>query len=98
VVEARLDAADRQRRDGDPAVVEGGEELGVAAAAVAEQVGLGHPAVGEGQAVGVGGVPAELVVGGSTVKPAVPDGTMTAEISGRRRRAARCGPSPRPAR
>ena len=61
-VEARLDAADRERGDGDPAVVEGGEELRVAAAALAEQVGLGHPHVVEAQRVGVGGVPAELVV------------------------------------
>ena len=35
----------------------------VAPAAVADEVGLGHAAVGEGQAMGVGGVPAELVVG-----------------------------------
>ena len=62
-VEAGLDAADRERGDRDPAVVEGGEELGVAAAALAEQVAGGDARTLEGQRVGVGGVPAELVVG-----------------------------------
>ena len=62
-VETGLDAADRERGDGDPAVVEGGEELRVAAAPVTEQVGLGDVHAVEGQRVRVGGVPAELVVG-----------------------------------
>ena len=86
-VEAGLDAADRQRGDRDPAVVEGGEELRVAAAPLAEQVGLGHPAVLEGQRVGVGGVPAELVVGllgGEAGRAGRHDDR--AEISARRRR------------
>ena len=51
-VEAGLDAADRERGDGDPAVVEGGEELREAAAALAEQVGLGDTDVVEASAGG----------------------------------------------
>jgi hypothetical protein len=42
-VEAGLDAADGERRDRDPPVVERGEELGVAAAALPEEVALGDP-------------------------------------------------------
>ena len=41
-VEAGLDAADREGRDRDPAVVESGQELGEAAAALTEQVARGH--------------------------------------------------------
>ena len=62
-LEAGLGQADGERRDGDPAVVQGLEELAEAPAARAQQVLLRHPAAGEGQAVGVGRVPAELVVG-----------------------------------
>ncbi len=45
-VQARLDAADGERGDGDAAVVERGQELGVPPTAVAEQVvgGTGRPA------------------------------------------------------
>ena len=57
-----LDEAHGQRRDGYPAVVEGGQELLEALPGLAEKVGLGHPAAIEDQAVGVGGVPAHLAV------------------------------------
>src|SRR3546814_1679780 len=63
VVEAGLDAADGKRRDGHPPLVEDLEELGEPAASLAEQVGCGHPAAGEGEPVRVGRVPAHLAVG-----------------------------------
>jgi hypothetical protein len=62
VLEAGLDEAGRERGDRDAAVVERGEELGEPAAALAEQVLLRDAAVLERQGMGVGGVPAELVV------------------------------------
>ena len=62
VVDAALDHADGERGDGDASVVEDLEELCEAAAALAEQVVLGHPALDERQAVRVGGVPAHLAV------------------------------------
>ena len=55
---------DRERRDGDPALVEDGEELRDPATLLAEQVVGRDPAAAEGQAVGVGGVPAHLAVRG----------------------------------
>ncbi len=62
-VQAGPGRAERERADRDPAVVEDGEELLEAGPPLAEEVVLGHPAAAEGQAVGVGGVPAELAVG-----------------------------------
>ena len=56
--------ADGQRRDRDAALVEDAQEVGIAAAALAEQVLFGHPHIVEAQRVGVRGVPADLVVGG----------------------------------
>ena len=53
---------DGERGDGDPAVVEDGQELGEAPAALAEQVVRRHPAVGEREPVRVGRVPAHLAV------------------------------------
>jgi hypothetical protein len=47
VVDAALRRADREGRDGDPALVEDPQEVGVAAAALAEQVLRGHPHVVE---------------------------------------------------
>ena len=63
LLEHALHASEREGGDGDPAVVEGGEELREALAAGAEQVGLGDADVVETQAVGVRAVPAELVIG-----------------------------------
>ena len=54
---------DRERGDRDAALVEDLEELREPAAPLAEQVGLRHPGVGEGEPVGVGRVPAHLPVG-----------------------------------
>ena len=54
---------DGQGGDGDAAVVEDGQEVGEAPAPLAEEVLGGDPAVGEGQPVGVRGVPAHLPVG-----------------------------------
>ena len=66
----------RQRRDRDASVVERREELGVAASALAQQVVGRDPGVGERQRVGVGDVPAELVVGRPRPRsPGVPDGS-----------------------
>ena len=82
-VEAGLDAADRQRGDRDAAVVEGGQELRVAAAPLAEQVAPR----GRGTSSKLSGWVSEacqpsLSYAGSAVKPGVPLGTMIAEISG----------------
>src|SRR3712207_7730459 len=55
-VHAALGGPHRERGDGDGALVEDPQEVGVAAAALAEQVLLGHPDVVEGQRVGVAGV------------------------------------------
>ncbi len=62
LVHARLRQPGAQRRDRDPALVQDGQEVGVAAAALAEQVRRRHAAVGERQLAGVGGVPADLGV------------------------------------
>src|ERR1700738_3152333 len=64
LVDAALCRTDRQRRDGDPALVEDAQEVGVAAAAFTEQVLRRHPHVVEAQRVGVGCIPAHLVVRG----------------------------------
>src|SRR5699024_4351591 len=52
-----------------PALVEDGEEVREAAAALPQQVLLGHAHVLEQQRVGVGGVPAHLVVPGQGGEP-----------------------------
>ena len=62
LVDAGLREADGERADRDAALVEGGQELRVAAAALAEHVGRRHPAVLEDELAGVGGVPADLGV------------------------------------
>ena len=63
MLEAGPDDPDGQRGDGDAALVEHGEELRHPPTLLAEQVVGGDPAVVEGQAVGVRGVPAHLAVG-----------------------------------
>ena len=63
LVDAALGEADGQGGDGDPALVEDPQELGEAPAPLAEQVRRRHPAVVEGQLVGVRGGPADLGVG-----------------------------------
>ena len=63
-LEAALRGAGRQRGDRDAALVEDVQEVREPAAALAEQVALGHPGVLEGERMRVGGVPADLVVGG----------------------------------
>ena len=52
---------DGEGRDGDAPFVQGLQEVGVAPAAYAEQVVLGHDDVGVGDLVGVRSVPADLV-------------------------------------
>ena len=64
LVDAALGQPGGQRGDRDPALVEGLQELGEAAAPLAEQVGRRHPDVVEGQLVGVRGAPADLGVAG----------------------------------
>ena len=61
-LEAGLGQPDGQGADRDPPVIEGLEELAVAGALLAEQAVSRHTAVVEEQAMGVGDVPAELVV------------------------------------
>ncbi len=68
-LEAGLRAADREGRDGDPAVVQGLEELLEAPALLAEQVLERDAAVVEAETVRVGDVPAELVVSGLHGEP-----------------------------
>src|SRR5207245_1079860 len=63
LVERALGQADPHRRDADAPDVEHVEELLVAAAARAEQVLLGHPALGERERAGVRRIPAHLAVG-----------------------------------
>ena len=64
LVDAALCGADGQRGDGDTALVEYAQEIGVTPPALAQQVLRGHPDVIEAQRVGVRGVPADLVVRG----------------------------------
>ena len=51
---AGLGQAHGERGDGDPAIVQDGKELLEPATARSQQVGFRHPAIVEGQAVGVG--------------------------------------------
>jgi hypothetical protein len=60
LVHAALGEAGRERGDRHPALVEDAQELGVAPAALAEQVRGGDAAVGERELAGVGGAPADL--------------------------------------
>ena len=62
LVDAALGDAGGDGGDGDAALVQDRQEVGVAAAALAEQVLLRDADVGEGERVRVGGVPADLVV------------------------------------
>src|SRR5699024_11821196 len=67
--EATLGGADAEGRERHPALVEDGEEVREAAAALPQQVLLGHAHVLEQQRVGVRGVPAHLVVAGAGGEP-----------------------------
>src|SRR6266568_8475328 len=62
LVDAARGQAGRQCRDRNPPLVQGPQELGVAAALLAEQVRGRNPAGREGQLPGVRGTPAHLRV------------------------------------
>ena len=62
LVHAALGQPGGQRRDRHPALVQDLQELGVAPAALAEQVLGRHPAAGEGELAGIRGAPADLGV------------------------------------
>src|SRR5581483_1241048 len=62
LVHAALGQPGGQRGDRDAALVEYRQELGVAAAALADEVLRGYPHVVEGQLAGVRGAPADLGV------------------------------------
>ena len=61
-IAARSNAAKRERRHGDPPVVQRRQELRVALTALAQKMIMRHAQVGEAERMSVGGVPAELVV------------------------------------
>ena len=62
LLEAALGRTGGERGEGDASLVERLQEVGVPAPALAEQVGLGTRTSVSVQRMGVGGVPADLVV------------------------------------
>ena len=70
--EAALGRPGAPGRERDPPLIKRLHEVGEPASALAQQVGFRHSHIGEGQRMGVRGVPADLVVGGLDDEPRRP--------------------------